>query len=112
MRRLAPEQSQRSPEGVDTPGCLRARKSPPQQEAAARKSGGRGISGWMPMREMKMEEDALHGGEERDERDDAHLTAADGAQEREHLVDPGQELRPQHEAVASGSACGWTVIAA
>ena len=30
--------------------------------------------------------------------DDAHLTATDGTQEPEHLVDPGQELRPEHAA--------------
>ena len=37
MRRLAPKKSWRSPEGVDTLGCVRARKSLPQQETAARK---------------------------------------------------------------------------
>ena len=62
---------------------------------------GRPASGgdaWRPMRQVEMEEDVLHGGGERDEGDDAHVTAADGTQEREHLVDPGQELRPQHAA--------------
>jgi len=46
------------------------------------------------MRQIEMEEDTLYGGGEGDEGDDAHLTAADGAEEREHLVDPGQELYP------------------
>jgi hypothetical protein len=50
------------------------------------------------MRQIEMAEDALDGGGERDEGDDAHLTAADGAEEREHLVDRGQELRPQQAA--------------
>jgi len=35
--------------------------------------------------------------------DDAHLTAADGTQERDHLVDAGQELGPQD---ATGHAAG------
>ena len=51
-----------------------------------------------PMRQIKMAEDAPDGGVKRDERDDAHLTATDGTQEPEHLVDPGQELRPEHAA--------------
>jgi hypothetical protein len=51
-----------------------------------------------PMREVEMEEDALHGGREGDERDDLHLAAAGGAQERKHLVDAGQELGPEHAA--------------
>ncbi len=37
MERLALQKSWRSPEGVDTLGCERARKNPPQQETAARK---------------------------------------------------------------------------
>ena len=41
-----------------------------------------------------MEEDTLYGGGEGDEPDDPHLAAAGGAEEREHLVDPGQELCP------------------
>jgi hypothetical protein len=58
---------------------------------------GRAASGGdagRPMGEVEMEEDALDGGGEGDERDDPHLTAADGTQEREHLVDAGQELGP------------------
>jgi len=51
-----------------------------------------------PMRQIEMAEDALDGGGERDEGDDAHVTAADGTQEREHIVDPGEELRPQDAA--------------
>jgi hypothetical protein len=63
------------------------------------------------MREVEMEEDALHGGREGDERDDLHLTAADGTQEREHLVDAGQELRPQHAAAGQGLRI-WSLEAA
>ncbi len=37
-------------------------------------------------------------GGEGDERDDPDLTTAGGAQQREHFLDPGQELRPQHAA--------------
>ncbi len=37
MRRLALQKSWRPPEGVDTLGCERAPKNPPQQEAAAKK---------------------------------------------------------------------------
>ena len=51
MRRLAPKKSWRSPEGGDTLGCVRTRKSPPQQETASREPERRGISGWMPMRQ-------------------------------------------------------------
>ena len=51
-----------------------------------------------PMREIEMEEDALHGGGQGDERDDPHLAAAGGAQERKHLVDAGQKLGPGHAA--------------
>ncbi len=47
-----------------------------------------------PMGEVEREEDALYGGGQGDERDDAHLTAADGTQEREHLVDAGEKLGP------------------
>ena len=53
-----------------------------------------------PMGQVEVEEDVLHGGGESDERDDPHLTAADGTQEREHLVDAGQKLGPEH---ATGS---------
>jgi hypothetical protein len=62
---------------------------------------GRAASGGYagrPMRQVEMEEDVLHGEGEGDERDDPHLTAADGTQEREHLVDAGQELGPEHAA--------------
>lgn len=51
-----------------------------------------------PMRQVEMEEDALDGGGQGDERDDPHLSTACGAQEREHLVDAGQELGPEHAA--------------
>ncbi len=75
---------------------------------------GRAASGGdagRPMRQVEMEEDVLHGGGKRDERDDAHLAAADGAKEREHLVDPGQELRPEHAAGSrtrrSCQGAGW-----
>ncbi len=51
-----------------------------------------------PMRQVEVEEDGLHGGREGDERDDPHLTPAGGTQEREHLVDPSQELRPEDAA--------------
>ena len=57
----------------------------------------RAPSGGQPgrlMRQVEMEEDALHGGGKGDEGDDPHLAAAGGTQEREHLVDPGQELCP------------------
>jgi len=67
---------------------------------------GRAASGGYagrPMGQVEMEEDALYGGGEGDEGDDAHLTAADGAEEREHLVDAGQELGPEH---AAGHAAG------
>ena len=53
-----------------------------------------------PMRQVEMEEDALHGGGQGDERDDPHLSTARGAQKREYLVDPGQKLGPEH---ATGS---------
>ena len=52
------------------------------------------------MRQVEMEEDALHGGGEGDEGDDPHLALAGGAQEREDFVDAGEELGPDH---ASGS---------
>ena len=42
-----------------------------------------------------MEDDALHGGGQGDERDDPHLSTACGAQKREHLGDAGQELGPE-----------------
>ena len=51
-----------------------------------------------PMWEIEMEEDALHGGGQGDEGDDPHVAAAGGAQEREHLLELGQELGPEHEA--------------
>ena len=51
-----------------------------------------------PMREVEVEEDALDGRGKGDERDDPHLTAADATQEREHLVDAGQELGPEPAA--------------
>ncbi|MDA0330333.1 MAG: hypothetical protein O2958_15180 [Gemmatimonadetes bacterium] len=50
------------------------------------------------MRQVEMEEDALDGGGQGDERDDPHLPFAGGAQEREHLVDAGQKLGPEHAA--------------
>ena len=53
-----------------------------------------------PMWEVEMEEDALEGGGEGDEGEDAHLTPAGGAQEGQHFVDAGEELGPAH---ASGS---------
>jgi len=62
---------------------------------------GRAASGGhagRPMGQVEVEEDALHGGREGDERDDPHLATAGGAQQREHFVDPGQELGPQHTA--------------
>ena len=58
---------------------------------------GRAASGGhpgRPMRQIEMAEDTLYGGGEGDERDDPHLAAAGGTREREHLVDPGQELCP------------------
>jgi hypothetical protein len=67
---------------------------------------GRAASGGdtgRPMGQIEVEEDALDGGGEGDEGDDAHLTAAGGAEEREHLVDAGQELGPEH---AAGHAAG------
>ena len=51
-----------------------------------------------PMRQIEMEADPLYGGVKRDERDDPHVTAADGAEEREHLVDAGQKLGPEQAA--------------
>ena len=51
-----------------------------------------------PMREVEVEEDALDGRGQGDERDDPHLAAAGGAQERKHLVDAGQELGPEPAA--------------
>jgi hypothetical protein len=50
------------------------------------------------MRQVEMEEDALHGGGEGDEGDDPHLALAGGAQEREDFVDAGQGLGPEHAA--------------
>jgi hypothetical protein len=61
----------------------------------------RAPSGGQPgrlMRQVEMAEDALHGGGQGDERDDPHLALAGGAQEREDLVDAGQELGPEHAA--------------
>jgi hypothetical protein len=52
----------------------------------------------MPMRQVEMEEDVLHGGGKGDKRDDPHLSTAGGTQEREHLVDAGQELGPEDAA--------------
>jgi hypothetical protein len=46
------------------------------------------------MREVEMEEDALPGGGEGDERDDPHPTTAGRGQERKHFVKMG----PQQEA--------------
>jgi hypothetical protein len=62
---------------------------------------GRAASGGhagRPMRQVKMEEDALYGGREGDPRDDLHLATADGTQEREHLVDASQKLGPEDAA--------------
>jgi hypothetical protein len=47
-----------------------------------------------PVGQVEMEQDALHGGGEGNESEDLHLTAAGGAQEGEHLVNPSQELCP------------------
>ena len=58
---------------------------------------GRAASGGhagRPMGQVEVEEDALDGGGEGDEGDDLHLSTADGAEEREHFVDAGQELGP------------------
>ena len=58
---------------------------------------GRAASGGhagRPMGQVEVEEDALDGGGEGDEGDDLHLSTADGAEEREHIVDAGQELGP------------------
>jgi len=51
VERLALQRSWRSPDGEDTLGCERTRKSPPQQETAARQPERKGSSGWMPMRQ-------------------------------------------------------------
>ena len=51
-----------------------------------------------PMRQVEMEEGVLHGGGEGDEGDDSHLSTASGTQEREHLVDAGEKLGPEHAA--------------
>ena len=61
----------------------------------------RAASGGHPgrlMRQVEMEEDAIHGGGEGDEGDDPHLAFAGGAQEWEHLIDAGQKLGPEHAA--------------
>ena len=53
-----------------------------------------------PMRQIEMAEDALNGGGERDEGDDAHLTAADGAEEREHLATNASRRCPRARSCA------------
>ena len=61
------------------------------------------------MRPVEMEEDALYVGGQGDERNDLHLGAAGGTQERKHLVDASQELGPEDAAGSrAGRSCPGT----
>lgn len=54
---------------------------------------------WCDVLRLRLDPDVIEYlpdiGAVRDEGDDAHLPAADGAQEREHLIDAGNQYRPQ-----------------
>ena len=45
-----------------------------------------------------------------DEGDDAHLPATDGTQKREHLIDSGDQRRPENVRLAFGRCGSWSVI--
>ena len=58
------------------------------------------------MRQIELEEDALDGGGEREERDDPHLTAADGTQEREHVATNASRRCPRARSHAHSMRLG------
>jgi hypothetical protein len=45
--------------------------------------------------QMEVHEDGAHDGRIGEEGEDSHLTATARAQERQHLVDPGEKLGPE-----------------
>jgi len=73
-------------------------------ELGLRRSAG-GRYGRRPVRQLQVEQDGANGGRIGEEGQDPHLPSTGGAQQRQHLVDPGEQESPE----GTGAAGGWAL---
>jgi hypothetical protein len=80
-----------------------------ERELSLGRTAGR-QDGWRPGGEVQVEENRLDRGRVGPEGEDLHLPAASRTQERQHLVDAGEELSPADAGGARGArrfGSGW-----